>query len=448
MMNQKPLTLIVSDLHMGDGGTGDDFVDHDNQFSNFVDAQAKTEHGKNGGIELVINGDFLEFVQVRPEVYKLNSQDYWCSETESLSKLESIIQGHPQAFRALADFQKSGNVVTIFAGNHDVDLYWEKVRDRLKEVAGNLNIELGRDTYTRYDERLHISHGHLFPTVDTVNGFAHWSNPVLRLPDDNEPPRLEMCAGTLFVVRLVNPLEAKYPFADNLHPETELLRILWREDRWGLLTVGWLGGRFLQQHFGAALSTKAVKSDIGAQILDAIRLDPFFRKKIAGLCDELLGMPGMTADEVLQRYKSAEDVEQLLAALLAADGTMAKWIDVFDLAKPATSAIGATRGETLNIIETGRIDVRAACATIARGKWKAGAEIVVLGHTHIPEQLDEDGRKYYNPGSWTRYVDDPSSLKLDDLANELAYPYRLNYIRVEEIGGRLQSDFICIEKQP
>jgi len=447
-MRQKPLTLIVSDLHMGDGQAGDDFVDHNRQFANFVDAQVRTEQGKKGDIELIINGDFLEFVQVRPDLYTLNSQDYWCSEAESLTKLESIIEGHPQAFRALADFQKPGNVVTLFAGNHDVDLYWEGVRDRLRQVAGNLNIELSSDTYTRYGGRLHISHGHLFPTIDTANGFSHWSNPVLRLPDDNAPPRLEMCPGTLFVARFVNPLEAKYPFADNLHPETELLRILWKEHRWGLLTVGWLGTRFLKQHFGAALSTTSDKSDIGVQILDAIRLDPFFREKIAELCNDLLGLSGMTADSVQDRYTSIDNVEQLLAALLAVDGTTDKWLDTIELAKPATSAIGSAGGETLSIIETGRIDVRAACATIARGKWKAGAEIVVLGHTHIPEQLDEDGRRYYNPGSWTRYVDDASSLKLSDLANELAYPYRLNYIRVEAVEGRLQSNFLCIESQP
>jgi hypothetical protein len=191
-----------------------------------------------------------------------------------------------------------------------------------------------------------------------------------------------------------------------------------------------------------------VQPDIEAAILDAIRLDPYFRDKLAALCDQLLGMTGMTAEKVLERYQSAKDIEELLAALLKADGTMDKWIDVVDLTKPATSSIESTRGETLGIIETGKIDVRDACVTIARGKWKAGAEIVVLGHTHIPERLEEHGRTYYNPGSWTRYVDDPASLKLSDLENELAYPYRLNYVRVEEVDGRLQSDCKCIDHQP
>jgi hypothetical protein len=65
------------------------------------------------------------------------------------------------------------------------------------------------------------------------------------LPADAEPTRLEMCTGTLFVVRFVNFLEAKYPFADNIYPETALAGILWREDRWALKAVGWTFLRFM-----------------------------------------------------------------------------------------------------------------------------------------------------------------------------------------------------------
>ena len=65
-MGQKRVTLIVSDLHMGDAGAGDDFVDDGHQFANFVRAQATTTEGRAGDIELIVNGDFFEFVQVLP----------------------------------------------------------------------------------------------------------------------------------------------------------------------------------------------------------------------------------------------------------------------------------------------------------------------------------------------------------------------------------------------
>jgi hypothetical protein len=149
-MDQKRVSLIVSDLHLGDGKAGDDFVDNKHQFANFVSAQADSEEGRAGDIELIINGDFLEFVQVLPQAYTLRSSEYWCSESESLTKLDCILAGHPDVFAALKEFQKPGNRVTIFAGNHDVDLYWDGVQKRIREKAGDVRIELREDTYYRY----------------------------------------------------------------------------------------------------------------------------------------------------------------------------------------------------------------------------------------------------------------------------------------------------------
>ena len=445
-MAQKPVTLIVSDLHMGDGRPGDDFVDDRKQFASFVRQQAQSDRGRRGDIELIINGDLLEFVQVLPERYTLNSPDYWCSEAESLDKLDCILAGHPEAFAALAEFQKTGNVVTIFPGNHDIDLYWTAVQERLSGVAGNVNIELSEDTYTRYDGRLHISHGHLFPSIDPVNGFKHWRNPILRLPDDKEAPRLEMCVGTLFVVRFVNQLEEKYPFVDNVHPQTELVRILLREDRWGLRTVGWLGARFVIQHFGASLSAES-RDDIGPELLGAIRGDAFFREKLAGVCRDLLGWRDMTEADVSKRFTSEEQVAELLDLLLKADGSLTRWTDVLEIAKPAVNAAGEPGGATLTLHDASQIDVRAECLAIARNKWKARAEIVVLGHTHLRETVEENGRRYYNPGSWTRYIEDPSSLTLRDLADDNTYPFELNYIRIEDAGGTLHSELVCVDRQ-
>src|SRR5260370_9944533 len=117
-MDSKRVTLIVRDLHMGDGKAGDDFVDDKHQFANFVLGQIATAEGQAGEIELIINGDFLEFVQVSPQPYQLNSPDYWCLEKESIWKFADILQGHADVFHALKNFQETHNSVTTFAGNH------------------------------------------------------------------------------------------------------------------------------------------------------------------------------------------------------------------------------------------------------------------------------------------------------------------------------------------
>jgi UDP-2,3-diacylglucosamine pyrophosphatase LpxH len=446
-MNQKRVTLVVSDLHMGDGEAGDDFVDQQHQFASFVLAQAHSADGRNGDIELIINGDFLEFVQVRPQAYTLNSSQYWCSESESIAKLDCILAGHPDVFEVFKEFQKSHNRVTIFPGNHDVDLYWEGVQDKIRAKGGDVRFELGKDTYERYGGRLHISHGHQFPSIDPANNFKNWSNPILALPADSAPKRLEMCPGTLFVVRFVNCLEAKYPFADNLHPETALAGVLWREDRWGLKTVGWMLLRFAAEHSRAFLSS-ANQADIGPQLINAIQGDLFLREKIVSIYRETLNEPDMTAADVKEALDSEDAIAAFVEQVLRADPSW-KSIEVLDMAKPAVSSIGRSSRNTLAIYNASSTDVRAECATIARNKWNVGAQIVVLGHTHLPETIEEGTRRYYNPGSWTRYVDGAESLTLEALKYEGHFPYELNCIRVEDTGDNiLLSESVCIDRFP
>jgi len=359
-MDQKRVTLVVSDLHLGDGGTGDDFVDDSHQFAKFVRAQAATPEGYAGDIELIINGDFLEFVQVLPKAYTLDSSTYWCSEGESVAKLDRILRGHPDVFEALKEFQEPDNRVTVFPGNHDVDLYWEAIQRAIRERAGNINFETGQVTFTRYGGRLCISHGHLFDSIDPANNFQNWRNPILSQSADADPKRLEMCPGTLFVVKFVNFLEEKYPFADNLHPVTALAGILGREDRWGLTVVAWSMLRFTTRYPQAFLSAEGRGAEIGAQLLNAIQSDSFLREKIASVYRDVLGQPGTNAAQVKQVLASENAISTFLEQLLRAEPAWDKWLEVLDMTKPAVLGIGGSGGNTLSIIAAGKVDVRAA----------------------------------------------------------------------------------------
>lgn len=236
-MQAKQQVLVVSDLHLGGGSfdPGDDHVYQGRQLERFVRKWLASPKGREGQIELFFNGDFLEFAQVNQAAYRSPSSDFWCSETESMEKLESILSGHFDIIRALRDFQAQGNQVTIAAGNHDVDLYWPAIQRRLRQCIGDsLRFEIGADWVERYGGKLQIGHGH---AEDPANRFKHWSAPILDAPDGS---RLEMCPGTLFMVRFVNALEATYPFADNLHPVQNLAPVLLREDTGGFASAGWL----------------------------------------------------------------------------------------------------------------------------------------------------------------------------------------------------------------
>jgi UDP-2,3-diacylglucosamine pyrophosphatase LpxH len=298
-MSERRQTLIVSDLHLGGGAAdpGDDHVYQNRQLERFVRQSLASPAGQEGQIELFFNGDFLEFAQVRQEAYRSPSTDYWCSEPESLEKLEAILAGHDNSFAALQAFQEAGNRVTLAAGNHDVDLCWPAVRKRLRARIGpGLRFETGVDWVERHDGRLHIGHGHL---EDPANRFKHWSAPILQAPDG---ARLEMCPGTLFMVRFVNGLEARYPFADNLHPVQNLATVLLREDTGGFASAGWMLLKFIARHAKTLGASEA--SDVGRRLLARLREDDDFAQRLAAAC-RLLGAE--RSPESVRRDVSDED---------------------------------------------------------------------------------------------------------------------------------------------
>ena len=445
-MADKPVTLIVSDLHMGDGTPSDDFVDNADQFSRFVATQAATPEARAGKIELIINGDFLELAQVRPDLYQIDDKRFWASESESEQRVDAVAAGHPKVFRALAEFQALGNQVTLFPGNHDIDLVWPGVQKKMRALIPGVNIETDRDAYLRHGGRLHVAHGHLYPTIDPANGFKKLPHPIL---DDTNPPRLEMCPGTLFMLKFVNPMEAKYPFADNVGSIMDLIKILGREKLWGVTVLAWMLTRFAAKYPSEMLSADPKKIPVGAQVLDAIQSDKLVRGEIARLYADLLGERAVTAADVKRRLSSEDAVADFVERLFHADPKLDLWICVLDATQPATSSVNSATGGLLSILESGRTDSRNGCIIIAQARTKVGAQVIVLGHTHLPQDVPLDGARYYNPGSWTRYVVDATGLTLKDLEDESTFPYQLNYVRVEDTGApMLSSAMINFEKQP
>jgi UDP-2,3-diacylglucosamine pyrophosphatase LpxH len=458
-MNDKPVTLIVSDLHVGGGkqDPGDDHVYQGGEFRRFIENATDSEDGRAGRIELFINGDFLEFAQVRPEVYTLGSAEYWCTEAESVEKLDAILTGHPDIFAALQKFSERGNRVTIAAGNHDVDLYWGEVQKKIVAVAGEVNFETGRDVCERYEGRLQIGHGHM---IDPANSFKNWADPfLLRKPWlGPDELRLEMCPGTLFMVKFVNELEKSYPFSDNLKPLTSLARLLLKEQKWGFAVAAWSFFSFVHRHPVKTLSVEdnsiMQMASISTQIVNELASDDGeFLVRVADVYRRYIDTAA-TTPEVAGHLTTEEAVTDFLNRLMVAGAEQKVWLDVFNVPGASTLSVSDdTDGNTLSIIKAAlakdKEDLRQEAE---RRLSEPGVEVVVFGHTHQPDlwRVREDSPGgYFNPGSWTRYVDitDMPRLKLEDLAKEEDFPYQLNYIRVEPTDtGSLKAELECFEK--
>lgn len=448
-MSDKPITLILSDLHIGGGPNdpGDDHVYQNHQLRSFIEEVGNSADGQAGRVELFINGDFLEFAQVRPEVYTLGSSTYWCSEQESMEKLNTIINGHPDIFATLKDFQGHGNQVTLAAGNHDVDLYWADVQKKLRDVAGPVNFATGKDLYTRYDGRLAVGHGHM---IDPANSFDNWADPFLVTKQGEL--RLAMCPGTLFMVKFVNKLEKSYQFSDNMKPVTALARLLMKEEKMGLVAAAWSLLTFVGRNPVTALGVEkpgaAQTVAIGARIVDELA-NPIFLTNVTNLYKTFID-PTVTEAEVADRLTTEKAVMEFITELtVKADPD--KWMNVFDVL--GASTLGSSPN-TLSIMRAAMAKDKEDLRTDAELRMAASnIEVVVFGHTHQPDEWrGVDGKSdggYFNPGSWTRYVDvtDMPNLTLEDLRNEEDFPYQLNYIRVEQTAsGKLRADSISFEK--
>jgi metallophosphoesterase superfamily enzyme len=122
--------IVISDLHIGAGSLEDFDPEVEQAFGEFCDQII----AENQPTEVVINGDFLDFVQAEPwqsgefESVTKTGVPLCFTEDQSIEKLESILRAHTATFDALAGLLKSKDVrrLTILPGNHDADLFWRR----------------------------------------------------------------------------------------------------------------------------------------------------------------------------------------------------------------------------------------------------------------------------------------------------------------------------------
>lgn len=436
----RPVTVIISDTHLG-AGPDDPLEDHvckGRPLTRFIEQLAAGDDGAAGEIELVINGDFLEFVQALPEAFTPVSKDHFCTEDESLAKLEAILDGHASIFRALKAFQEAGNSVTVMAGNHDVDLFWPRVQARLRDRIGSIYFELGQDWYSRYGGRLRVAHGH---QLDPANRFEDWHHPIGVAAGRS---RLSSCPGTRFVVGFINPMDARFPFVDNIKPYSTLIKVLMRDDLAGGMWACGALMRFLWQDGGALLGAEVSDpSDPREHILMALAQHDGFAAEVSVVASQLEGKP-VTVDSLRRRLMATADLDRFLDELLHAG----LFLDLPPVPQntEAVGTLSASDGDDgaglLGLAQERMVNVVEELRAAARERASEGAQVVVCGHTHIPDEIRRTRWSYFNTGSWTHYlrVEDNAPLTLEDLKVADRFPYELWYVEVREgEGGNLEA---------
>jgi UDP-2,3-diacylglucosamine pyrophosphatase LpxH len=224
-MTRKPgiatRVFVISDLHLG--GPHPRMMSRPRVLAHFIEHVASMRP-ENEAVELVIAGDFVDFLAIEP-------QSSWTADPgEARSKLERTMRERPfdVVFKALGGLLGAGHRLTVLVGNHDVEMALPPVQDTF---LAHLDAATERVRFVD-DERVYriggalIEHGNCYDGANE-NDWAGLGAIAAALSRFEEPrTKLAVSAGSRLVEKVVNPLKSRYPFIDLLQPQGELLLLL------------------------------------------------------------------------------------------------------------------------------------------------------------------------------------------------------------------------------
>jgi len=435
--------IIISDLHVGQGDDFDIFSrpgsGKQKAFADFL----KYARERRDPVELVINGDFIDFLQLRP----------WkdLSRNTALTKINDIVAKSAPVFDSLGAFlSDERHRLKILPGNHDVELAYPEVGNVLRDAilksaqgAGDRLELFGPPNQTRSTYRptingvlVQIEHGNAGDPWNSLNYTNLFNDAEAKSSEFSYPP------GTNFVYNIMNDFKEKFKFVDLLKPEMPSVLLI-------LLAL---------KPIMASLKVPAVAINglgvAGNSIISMIR------RKVTGMPLGPKPAAGVPASDV-------DDLEAFLAKTFPAGKPPNDWqMDVFLSSQHVAGDEAASLGPKLTKVRLWLVSwalqvlarfqaanqgeafynadhPRNAAAIGAQERLKKGkVKLVVFGHTHEALKTEFKEGLYVNSGTWADLValpkDGRDAMKswLDSVATNTfqrtTYP---TYVTVEPAGG-------------
>jgi UDP-2,3-diacylglucosamine pyrophosphatase LpxH len=214
----KKIKVVISDLHLGkgrllpDGGINslEEFY-YGEKLSEFIHFYS-TGTFKDYEIELIINGDFLNFLQCDYKGHFLSV----ITEAVALDILKGIVDGHRNVFKALKEFlAKPHRQITYVVGNHDQAMLFPACRNYINSVLGQ---PIRYKNIVYYFDGVHIEHGHMHEAANRMDPKKFF------LKKDLPEPILNLPFGSHFFIELVLKIKQKYPHVDKIRPFSKMMR--------------------------------------------------------------------------------------------------------------------------------------------------------------------------------------------------------------------------------
>lgn len=243
MMRGMPskFKIIISDCHLSAGlnfessrNPHEDFY-FDQEMVEFIEYFSSGSYGDGVDVELIINGDFLDFLNVP---YQGQFEEV-ITEQFAVYKLECILRGHPKVVDALRAFAgRPGKRITYNIGNHDADLFFPAVREHLIRAWDPQGEYPSKSVFVNHERAgieieggIYVEHGNNFEAVHLFN----YDRPLLS--EGLDDPVLNIPWGSVYVLKIVNRFKWERDYVDKVRPAKAMLF-------WGLFTDTWFTVRF------------------------------------------------------------------------------------------------------------------------------------------------------------------------------------------------------------
>lgn len=431
---------VISDLHLGGRAAsatdrGFQMMTHPEVLAAFV---RRLAHERRGPIELVIAGDFVDFLAEEAE-----PAGTWTPLVAEQAHAVRVFRtmatepgrGLQAVLAALGELLAAGHQLTLLLGNHDIELSYPAVR---RELARAVGARPGHGFQFIFDGEAYqvgnalIEHGNRYDPFNVVDhdklrrrrSLQSRGQEGLRSDGFTAP------AGSRLVAEVMNPIKSRYAFVDLLKPETTtVLPILLALEP----ALAWQIRKLLPTMASAATHTTLPgKPDIPLRLSDAaanaagVLFAPDFA---AGSADPLAVSLG-------EAFGSLDEARGFLATLLGTEGEAALAIAIAPAsaagrgagselgypmpaggrADPIESRLPALHRalRTLQNDDSFRLDKETTPAYLnaARKLCERGnLRYVIFGHSHLAREVDlGNGCKYLNTGTWANLLRIPPAV--------------------------------------
>jgi len=224
--NVEKFIIVVSDCHLSAGrvyegklNPHEDFH-FDEEMADLVEHFSRGRYGSGADgpveVELVLAGDYLDPLNVPID----GEFEDAITEAVALRKIDAILDAHPRVFNAFRKFASlPGKSITYLIGNHDADLFFPKVRERITRAwdpegrfpSPKVEVVADRDRLT-FPGGVEIRHGNQLEAGSQLS----FEQPLLT--KHLEEPVLNIPWSSFYVLKIVNRLKWEREFLDKVRP--------------------------------------------------------------------------------------------------------------------------------------------------------------------------------------------------------------------------------------